>query len=181
MKISILPVFIFVFSFFCSAQTNGKANDLTKDIRLNQKKPSVFITFERYGERFPTREDENAEGIWLRIHNNSRWKIYLKSYGADNEDDEYQVSYEIQKIPGLEWKTKGIDPPIGYRITNAARVRAIESGKSILFNVPKENLADGLSVLVNFSYEWELLGESAGDNSIKHQAPFWSTDLLASK
>ncbi|MBK7706111.1 MAG: hypothetical protein IPJ30_10100 [Acidobacteria bacterium] len=71
--------------------------------------------------------------------------------------------------------------PIGYRIAKNSTIRAIESGKSIFFSVPKQNLADGLAVLVSFSYEWELLGESGGDLSIQHQAPFWSTDLPAEK
>ncbi|GIU83221.1 MAG: hypothetical protein KatS3mg006_2285 [Pyrinomonadaceae bacterium] len=177
MKVSIATLLFFSFSFVCFAQLNNTTNDLCKDVRLDPKKPSVFITFERFGERTPLRQDENNEGVWLRIHNNTKWKIYLKAYGADNERNEYQVSYEVRRIPGLEWKRKESELPLGYRIIKNYRIRAIEPGKSIVFSVPKQNLADGLAIFVGFSYEWELFGESGGDLSIQHQAPFWSTDL----
>jgi len=177
MKVLILTFFIFSLSFVCLAQTNDKTPSACNDVRLDVRKPSVFITFEKFGERIPTREDESKEGIWLRLHNNTKWKIYLKTYGADNEKDEYQVSHEVQRMPGFEWKRKESELPIGYRIIKNYRVREVESGKSILFSIPKENLADGLAVVVSFSYEWELLGDSGGDLSIQHQAPFWATDL----
>jgi hypothetical protein len=80
----------------------------------------------------------------------------LKTYGAENEENEYEVSYEVRSIPGLEWKHKNLGVPIGYRIIKNARIRSIEAGKSILFSIPEENLADGLGVYLYFSYEWEF-------------------------
>lgn len=97
MKVLIATLFFFSFSFVCFAQTKS-----CEDIRLDSRKPSVFITFERFGERMPDREDESNTGVWLRIHNNTKWKIYLKTYGVDNERDEYRVSYEVQRIPTIE-------------------------------------------------------------------------------
>ena len=69
--------------------------------------------------------------------------------------------------------------PIGYKIVKNAAIRPLESGGTILFSVPKETLRKGLAIFVGFTYEWEILGESAGDLSINHEVPFWSTNLPA--
>lgn len=163
------------------AQSNSKTGNSSIEILLNKRKPSAFITFEKFSKRTPEREGESSDGIWLRFHNNTKWKLYLKTLGAKNGKDEHNVSYEVRRIPGLEWQRKESELPIGYRITHKATIRAIESGKSILFSIPKENLADGLAVFVGFSYEWELLGNSGGNFSILHEARFWSTDLPSEK
>jgi hypothetical protein len=161
----------------CLPQTKTVGRGVQGTTRLDLRKPSAFITFEKAGKRTPAREGESDEGIWLRLHNNCKWKLYLKTYGADNENNEYRVSYDVQLIPGLEWRRKEVELPQGYRIINNARIRAIDPGKSIVFSVPREHLKDGFSILINFSYEWEMLGDSGGDLSIVHQAKFWATDL----
>lgn len=180
-KILYLQLYLVLFLIPVSAQKVEKNKDSSDSILLNPRKPSVFISYERYGERTPARQDESNKGVWLKLHNNSKWKIYLKTYGADNEKNEYRVSYEVRIIPGLEWEKRESKLPIGYRINSNSTIRAIEPGKSIIFSVPQENLAEGLAVFVYFSYEWEILGKFGGDLSILHQASFWSTDLPVKK
>jgi hypothetical protein len=152
------------------------------DLRLDKQNPTVFITFERSGSRIPGRAGESTEGVWLRLHNNAKkWNIFLMTYGADNERSEYTVSYDVSWSPGMEWMQKAHDLPVGYRIRNVAQVRKLEPGQSIVFSVPKENLAEGLCILVEFSYEWEASGDLGGDQSISHRATFRSTDLPVRK
>jgi hypothetical protein len=45
------------------------------DVRLSKDKPTIYITFERAGERQPLLANESNQGIWLRLHNNTRWAI----------------------------------------------------------------------------------------------------------
>jgi len=182
MKNLISFLIILLFITCCLAQSNNKANSEDNKIRLNLRKPSAFITFEKYGNRTPIRQGESEERIWLRFHNNTKWKMSLRVLGPcidakDENQQEWQVSYEVRIIPGYEWAMKETEIPSGYRITHKATLRFLASGQSLLFSVPKENLVKGLSIFVNFSYEWEINGDAGGDLSIVHEAPFWSTDL----
>src|SRR5438270_806464 len=45
------------------------------DVRLSKDKPTLYITFERAGERKPLFASESNRGVWLRLHNNTRWAI----------------------------------------------------------------------------------------------------------
>lgn len=40
------------------------------DVRLDASKPSVYLTFERFGE---------TDFAWLRLHNNTRWAISFRT------------------------------------------------------------------------------------------------------
>lgn len=46
-----------------------------KDVLVSNDKPTVYITFERSGPRNPVFAAESNQGIWLRLHNNTRWAI----------------------------------------------------------------------------------------------------------
>lgn len=161
---------------FLAKQGVGSSSACEK-IRLNQSKPSVYLSFEKFGRRLPLYPGEGSEGVWLRLHNNSKWKIYVKTFGVSKEYGDVGLFYQVEKLPGMEWKVKESELPSGYSVTHHSSVRTIDSGASALFSVPREHLAEGLIVVVNFSYEWEFAGGIGGDLSIFHQAPFWSTEL----
>jgi hypothetical protein len=177
MRILLSFTLIFFLLGGCFAQSDDKLKKNCDGILLDTRKPSAFITFERFEKRQTNADGESDKGILLRFHNNSRWNIYLKTYGADNENDQYKVSYEVLRIPGLELENKDLELPIGTRITNNAKIRVVKSGKTILFDIPKQHLTKGFSIQVLFSYEWEISGRSGGDYSIMHRASFWSTEL----
>jgi hypothetical protein len=42
---------------------------------LVKDKPTVYLSFERVGERKPIHPSESNQGIWLRLHNNTKWAI----------------------------------------------------------------------------------------------------------
>lgn len=44
-------------------------------VNLSKDKPTVYITFERAGKRKPLFAGESNQGVWLRLHNNTRWAI----------------------------------------------------------------------------------------------------------
>ena len=44
-------------------------------VSLNNDKPTVYLTFEREGNREPVHASESNRGIWLRLHNNTKWAI----------------------------------------------------------------------------------------------------------
>jgi hypothetical protein len=175
MKLFFIICLSLFLSICCFSQRKGGSEEMSCDYLLDATKPSSFITFERYDRRTYVREGESDEGIFLRLHNNTKWNIYLVTNGVDDQNKDHLVSYEVRSIPGLEWKQ--LEIPLGTRINHMARIQKVKSGGSLLFSVMKEHLSSGLAIFVYFSYEWEFHGDTAGDFSISHQAPFWSTNL----
>lgn len=181
MKLFLCIFIVLSFSLTCLAQSSFRTETQGENFRLDLSKPSAFISFEKFVEKKSPQEGEDNEELWLRFHNNTKWKLFVKAIGEDKEHEVYGILYEVQRIRGMEWKTKDADIPIGRRQVHVGSILEIESGKSILFSVTRKHLADGLSILVSFSYEWEKLGKSGGDLELLHQATFWSTDLPKTK
>lgn len=175
----ILSFFVISVVFLnCFAQSNNKTLNPCEDNVINTKRPSAFITFERFGKKMIERLGDKNDFVWLRFHNNTKWKITIKTAGFDREHGDFGVFYEVQVQPLWKDKIKESDVPIGRRMAHVGSVRTIESGKSLLFSVPKEHLAEGLYIIVDFSYEWEQYGDSGGNVlDIIHQATFFSSNL----
>ena len=161
------------FSLSCLSQTNTKQ----ENFRLIQTKPSAYITFEKFGIRKPRYEGESQEGIWFSFHNNTKWNLTVKTLACLNIQEECLVFYEIERMYGDKSEIEESAVPTGYRIAHISSVKTIPSGDSLLFSIPREHLAEGLFIVVEFSYEWESSGSSGGDSSIFHTVPFYSTDL----
>jgi len=82
-----------------------KTRRVSSDIRILKNYPTVYISFERLGKREPRRTDEGDEGVWLRLHNNTRWRLSLKAYGAPDKafargnEEEVGMFYEVEAAP----------------------------------------------------------------------------------
>jgi len=175
MRILFITYIVFNFCVLCNAQ---KTDDSCKGNRLILEKPSVFIKFDKAGERKPLYQGESNKGIWLRLVNNSCSNITVSTYGIDKQYGDYLIGYEVKKMPRWELKIKDSEVPTGYTIYNNSSAITIEPTNSLLFSVPAEHLSEGLYILVNFSYIWELGGNSGGKElDIIHKATFFSTNL----
>jgi hypothetical protein len=53
--------------------------------RLDSRKPSVYVSFLRFGTREPVYTGESNQRVWLRLHNNTRWPLVLDAHGASGE------------------------------------------------------------------------------------------------
>lgn len=130
-----------------------------KNVRLISDQPSIYIAFDKRGKRTPLFQGETDQGIWLRLHNNTRWTIYLCTFGVDKEFGDYGIFYDIEVRP--TWKTR-IDPAhvaTGYQVAHVCNVHDLEPGKSWLFSLPESHLAKGLRIKVAFSFSWERYGD----------------------
>src|ERR1044072_6286904 len=124
------------------------------EVRLLKDKPPVYITFERAGERKPLEERESNRGIWLRLHNNTRWSIRIAVFGLPHfvflqkDAKEVGIYYEVEEIDrsGTGTFTRTPDKPterpkkptipVGYRRGHLAQIVQIPSGNSVVFSVP---------------------------------------------
>jgi hypothetical protein len=73
--------------------------------RLSASKPSVYISFLRFGKRKPSRTGESDERVWLRLHNNTRWPLVLNAQGASGhvfalaKEEEIGLFVSVEEVP----------------------------------------------------------------------------------
>jgi hypothetical protein len=160
------------------------------EVRLTKEEPSVYITFERVGKREPLEDGESNEGIWLRLHNNTRWAIIFPKFGIPKALDEVGMYYDIETIQKEESFSDTLEngekekqekevpePPLGYKLFHASTTMKLLPGRSIVFSVPHEHLAKNLALRINFSYEWEDTTDVFVGREVKHYVYFYSSKL----
>lgn len=126
------------------------------DMRVVADKPTVFISFVRIGPRKPLEEWESDQGIWLRVHNNTKWSLIFNAAGVpDSSYGDAVLFYRIERTDGEQGRL-----PIGYQ-RHVSSVIQLASGQSLLFSLPREHLAKGLAIQVAYNYEWELTKDRA--------------------
>ena len=136
--------------------------------RLKKDKPTVYIEFERMGDRKPLRVGESNTGIWLRLHNNTKWSIILN----------------MQDVPSKDYGDASLfyDELSGQKITferscHVCSFNALGSGRSLLFSIPAEHLSEGLGIRIQFSYGWEDLNKVFAGQEPQHYVLFYSAQL----
>ena len=157
--------------FLLTVMAQGLAGTTAK-VRPNKDRPTVYLTYERSGRRVPLSNGESERGIWLRLHNNTKWKLILRVGGVPNPSyGDAVVFYEVDRIEGRGFI------PIGYR-SHVASVIKLKAGDSLVFSLPQEHLGKGLAVRVRYNYEWELrMDDSLPANEPYHSVTFASSDL----
>lgn len=48
-----------------------------KDVLISNEKPTIYLTYEKIGPRKRIYAEESEQGIWLRLHNNTKWSINI--------------------------------------------------------------------------------------------------------
>jgi hypothetical protein len=169
MKFKILLVIILAVCLIpCLAQ---KRETRSSDVRIVKNLPNVYLSFEREGKIESLYEGESNQRVWLRFHNNSKWKVMFCSSPVPKKYGETDADYEIERYKG-----SGEIP--GTRNSDTCGYLLLDSGKSVLFSVPKEHLTKGLAIKIQFRYEWEIEPDGT-DNLLepKHYAFFYSEDI----
>lgn len=162
-------------AFSITAQTgnlpNRKTNMTSSDVRVIKDKAHIFISFERKGKIAPPYIGVSNMRVWLRFHNNSRWKVMFCSGLIAKEYGETEAEYQVERYKG-----SGETP--GTRGSDSCQYLLVSPDKSVLFSVPLEHLAYGLAIKIEFRYEWELDPNGSDDLSEpKHYAYFYSDDI----
>jgi hypothetical protein len=162
----------------------GEQAQTTKGPLLDAKLPSVYLRYERQGNRTPVYANESQEGVWLRLHNNTNGAISFCTRGlyvgpktaplklsngstvfALKDGVEAAVCYDVEEMEGKPRAPSGgaiiIDEPHFYHETNLGKhgdvsaISWIPSGSSIVFSLTKEHLAGENRIRIRFNYEWE--------------------------
>lgn len=115
----ILYLFLNVINLTAQAKINST------DIRISKNAPSVYLTYEHLGENASLCNEKKTQGVWLRLHNNSKWAINIEANTVEEDSiestyltDKTSVSilkdnvavttcYEVEAIPTTTTKVRG--------------------------------------------------------------------------
>ena len=149
-------------------QAQHKGPRRQADVRIRKDRPGVYLTFERAGKVKIPEKGEGYERVWLRFHNNTRWPIMLDMSGVPSEEyGDAELYYDV--LSGRELVFHGECHVCSYN--------SLAPGKSLVFSVPRGDLAGGRAVRVRFSYGWEDWDDSATGREAQHYVLFDASDL----
>jgi hypothetical protein len=139
-----------------------------QEVRIDKERPSVFLTFDRAGQREPLKASESPKAVWLRLHNNTRWPIMVFSRSAPS--DKYGDALLFFDVV-LEGKVIIEDKCHTCSFSN------IEPGRSLLFSLPSDSLSKDQGIRVLFNYGWEKQNDVLSGREPEHYAYFYSSQL----
>jgi len=138
-----------------------------EQVRIKKDLPTVYITFSHAGSREPLRAGESDQGIWLRLHNNTRWSIILEMNDVPKEYGDAGLFYDV--ISEKKVIREGLCHVCSYN--------GLGRGRSLLFSVPREYLANARVIRVSFNYGWEDPNDAFAGREPQHFVYFTSSNL----
>ena len=98
----ILAVVVFFNLSTAVLAQRAKSRGFNQNVRIAKDKPTVYITFENFGERASNRAGESGQGVYLRLYNNTRWSLFLQAQGASGNALATGKEQEIGMFYGVE-------------------------------------------------------------------------------
>jgi len=129
-------------------------------LALNAEKPIVYIEFDHAGLRTPMQEGESAQGLWLRLVNNSTIPIVVQANGTSTDPNMTILPDRIIAVRGRIPKSGAVKQvmPSGYA-SDTGTPLTIEPGKSLLFSVPSNHVSPAWSMQVPFQFSLPAVKE----------------------
>jgi hypothetical protein len=159
-----------------------RSQKVERDVRIRKHHPTVYITFEGFGEvgnsleagKLKTKEVaklERGQYIWLRLHNNTRWVIdiptvdlFLVLGGVKVIHPRYQVEAGDGTRAPVNEEDKGY-------------WNSLRPGQAVFFPILREHLSGERKIYINFMYKWEYDNEHSPLLEPIHRVEFGSEQL----
>ena len=141
----------------CNLSANALAQDKNKQKemqtkRISKKYPLVYLSYEQ-SRKILANTAEEPERLWLRLHNNSRSSIRLEASGANKKYGDVRLYYDIlNSMEEIEDRV----------ICHVCSIIKLQPGKTLLFSIPRENIAEDFILRFKFNYDWENLDNVFG-------------------
>lgn len=195
--------FLFLSTSLGFAQTTAQCG-IDNDVRIVKDKPTVYITFERFGKALDPNEQKMVQGdqrkklpekgndVWLRIHNNTCWSINFYQYGLYLPKQRPGESFKDVLLKRAGILEDGVETALYYSIMkgntqiaytgiDSVDTVSLPPGLTVLFSVDRTHLSAKQSVRVRFNYSWEYKhgNEPRGyiNNEPDHYIEFSDYDL----
>lgn len=91
-----------------------------------------------------------------------RIRRYARSFTTNEDFDAGSKSANSPQADGVN-ETGDSDIPEGYGTGDTCTPFYLDSGKSVVFSVPREHVAKNLYIEIEFWYEWENRRNELGD------------------
>jgi hypothetical protein len=173
-RILFFGVALFLFIVVTTSRTQSNNEKMYKGELLAPNMPSVYVSFERFGAQLPLFANEPKERVWLRLNNNSIWRISFCSFRVDRIYGDIGIVHSIKRLPipaGRVGRGTGTPPGNkaievnkfnGYSSGDTCQAYVLDSGKSVSFSIPRASIGDSSYVEIEFWYDWENRNNSLG-------------------
>lgn len=165
---SILSITVLLLSFVGFQAQQRMSSAFQRDVRIERKRPSVYITFERAGQLKSPDPGDEKERVWLRLHNNTRWPLML----------------DMSAVPSAEYGDAGLfydelsKGEVIFRMQcHVCTLNSLGPRRSLVFSIPRTDLAKEGAIRVKFSYSWEDQNDVAGGREVEHHVYFNGSQL----
>jgi hypothetical protein len=145
--------------------TISMAQEKPADFVLDASKPYVYLQFDHVGPRKPLLQGEEPEGLWLRIVNNCRLPISVRSFGTTPDNPGVNIFDEVVPVgsEGVQIhsdldmedsrpKQAMKSPPRGYSSELYSAIQVLP-GKDLLFSVPRNHVDRDWFMRVTFALD----------------------------
>ena len=169
--------------------------------------PTRLAATDTSPQRSDDQKDESIQVVWLRLHNNTRWAINFATDSlyvgpkitpirlCDGRgalglrtDIDVNARYEVEIKSGYEsgrtsdggWiMNKPADGPKPAVISRSDMFSTswLPPGRSVIFSVPREHLAEHLAIYIPYNYEWEYGERIFRSDEPQHRVYFRASDL----
>ena len=156
----LILLFILCVSLISVVSAQQREQKCSKRHRLNDNAPSVYIEPERDVKLIRLAED--AGRFLLRINNNTCGTIWIDASGGNEKYEDASLYYDVLKNGVLRYK-------VNCRICSFT---GLSRGKTLSFSVPKEHLAKGMSLRIQFMYDWENHDDVFGGREVTHYVQY---------
>ena len=92
------------------------------------------------GHRDPVVKGENPQGLWLRLVNNSRIPIQVRTFDLGTGDHEVGINYDVVAVGGIVDEPPPVAKPRGYS-SAVGSPAVIEPGQFLLFSIPSDHVS----------------------------------------
>ena len=113
---------------------------------------SVYMQFTKVVRCPSSDAGQSGERIWLALRNNTRWPVLVRANGV--EDECYGDASPFYRVEGNGSMVPDGPIPYGHWF-DVASLLEIAPGEILNFSIPKAHLDPGLSIKVDFQFNWE--------------------------
>jgi hypothetical protein len=129
----------------------------TARVALDATRPIVYIQFDHAGPRQPAEEGEPANGLWLRLVNNSVIPIEVKTDGTDPDGNMVVpdiVAPRFRPLPKSGPPPEPARMPQGYfSHDDIFHLQIIAPGKDLVIVLPTNHVAYGWNIQIPFQFK----------------------------
>jgi hypothetical protein len=113
------------------------------------------------------RAGESDQGVWLRLHNNTRWPIVIEMNSVPSEYGDAGLFYDVVSDSKVILEGQ----------CHVCSSNKLSPGRSLLFSLPREDLVKGGAIRINFSYGWENPDDVFAGREPEHYVYFYASKL----